>query len=98
MLQRKKLQTTFVQVLFRSNYRRFFGSIEGFVFKYDIVFIDADKANYLAYYERSLTLLRPGGLIAIDREGNVVLPFNSEGMYRAWCYAGDTPTIGIYRE
>ncbi|PVW52188.1 L-asparaginase, partial [Klebsiella pneumoniae] len=22
----------------------------------------------------------------------------SEGMYRAWCYAGDTPTIGIYRE
>ncbi|MDO7775483.1 hypothetical protein QPL67_28245, partial [Escherichia coli] len=23
---------------------------------------------------------------------------NSEGMYRAWCYAGDTPTIGIYRE
>ncbi len=39
-----------------------------------------------------------GGLIAIDREGNVVLPFNSEGMYRAWCYAGDTPTIGIYRE
>ena len=39
-----------------------------------------------------------GGLIAIDREGNVGLPFNSEGMYRAWCYAGDTPTIGIYRE
>ncbi|MFQ7458255.1 MAG: isoaspartyl peptidase/L-asparaginase, partial [Klebsiella michiganensis] len=39
-----------------------------------------------------------GGLIAIDREGNVALPFNSEGMYRAWCYAGDTPTIGIYRE
>ncbi|MGL5698900.1 MAG: beta-aspartyl-peptidase [Kluyvera sp.] len=39
-----------------------------------------------------------GGAIAIDREGNVVLPFNSEGMYRAWAYAGDTPTIGIYRE
>jgi len=39
-----------------------------------------------------------GGLIAVDREGNVVLPFNSEGMYRAWGYAGDTPTIGIYRE
>ncbi|EBA2685936.1 L-asparaginase, partial [Salmonella enterica] len=26
------------------------------------------------------------------------LPFNSEGMYRAWGYAGDTPTTGIYRE
>ncbi|EAX1318425.1 L-asparaginase, partial [Salmonella enterica subsp. enterica] len=24
--------------------------------------------------------------------------FNSEGMYRAWGYAGDTPTTGIYRE
>ncbi|EAX1798783.1 hypothetical protein PWI08_18725, partial [Salmonella enterica subsp. enterica] len=23
---------------------------------------------------------------------------NSEGMYRAWGYAGDTPTTGIYRE
>ncbi len=39
-----------------------------------------------------------GGLIAIDREGNVALPFNSEGMYRAWGYAGDTPNTGIYRE
>lgn len=39
-----------------------------------------------------------GGLIAIDHEGNVALSFNSEGMYRAWGYAGDTPTTGIYRE
>lgn len=39
-----------------------------------------------------------GGLIAVDHEGNVALPFNSEGMYRARGYAGDTPTTGIYRE
>jgi beta-aspartyl-peptidase (threonine type) len=38
-----------------------------------------------------------GGLIAVDREGNVALPFNSEGMYRAYAYAGDTSTVGIYR-
>lgn len=30
------------------------------------VFIDADKPRVLDYYERALTLLRPGGLIAVD--------------------------------
>jgi len=33
---------------------------------FDFAFIDADKANYAAYYEACLKLLRPGGLIAID--------------------------------
>lgn len=33
---------------------------------YDYAFIDADKENYAAYYERCLALLRPGGVVMID--------------------------------
>ena len=33
---------------------------------YDLVFVDADKSAYGAYYEQALRLLRPGGVVAFD--------------------------------
>lgn len=34
--------------------------------RFDLAFLDADKDGQQAYYEQCLTLLRPGGLVAID--------------------------------
>ncbi len=48
---------------------------------YDFAFIDADKENYVGYYERVLELLRPGGLIVVDNtlwSGRVADPENAE--------------------
>ena len=48
---------------------------------FDFAFIDADKANYDAYYEYCLKLVRPGGLIALDNtlaQGRVLTDLTSE--------------------
>ncbi len=53
---------------------------------FDFAFIDADKGNYYGYYERSLQLIRPGGLIAIDNvlwSGRVADPQERDGSTKA---------------
>ena len=50
---------------------------EGESGSFDFAFMDADKENYLRYYEGCLTLLRTGGILAIDNVlwgGDVIDP------------------------
>jgi len=47
--------------------------------------------------ERLTDLGGEGGFIAVDTSGNVVLPFNSEGMYRGY-KTKDESSIDIYRD
>ena len=48
---------------------------------FDMAFIDADKINYLDYYKRCLTLVRPRGIIILDNmlwSGNVINPNDND--------------------
>ena len=55
------------------------------------------EAAHATVYEGVTTLGGSGGLIAVDRHGNVCLPFNSEGMYRGHARVGEAPHTAIYR-
>jgi L-asparaginase / beta-aspartyl-peptidase len=38
-----------------------------------------------------------GGLVAVDAQGNVAMPFNTEGMYRGFARVGEAPQTAIFR-
>lgn len=37
-----------------------------------------------------------GGVICIDRSANISMPFNTKGMFRAYCKSGEEPQIFLY--
>ena len=54
---------------------------EGHGGSFDFAFIDADKPNYLNYYELAMELVRSGGLIAVDNtlwQGKIAAPAADE--------------------
>jgi predicted O-methyltransferase YrrM len=58
---------------------------DGLTHHFDFIFIDADKTNYLKYYELSLQLVSPNGLIAIDNmfwDGKVIDPTETGAQVR----------------
>ena len=48
-------------------------------------------------YDKLVKIQGEGGLIALDAKGNIELPFNSEGMYRASVNTEGEIFVGIYK-
>ena len=43
-------------------------------------------------------LVGDGGIIGIDKDGNITMTFNSDGMYRGHFLSGEQPVVKIYKE
>jgi beta-aspartyl-peptidase (threonine type) len=57
----------------------------------------ADAAHEVIH-NRVLQLGGDGGLIAVDAEGNIAMPFNTEGMYRGFVTSVGQTGISIYKD
>ena len=56
-----------------------------------------EQACHHVVYEKLVAFKAKGGLIAIDRQGNIQMPFNCEGMYRGSWIKGSSKEIFIYK-
>lgn len=54
------------------------------------------QATHRVIHEKLPLLDGGGGLIAVDRHGNVNMPFNTEGMYRGSVTVGALPKVAIH--
>ncbi len=59
--------------------------------------LSVEEASNEVIHKRILELKGDGGLIAIDAQGNIAMPFNTEGMYRAFKTSKGEEEIYIYK-
>lgn len=59
--------------------------------------LSLEDASNEVIHKRILELNGDGGLIAVDAQGNIVMPFNTEGMYRAFKTSNGEEDILIYK-
>ncbi len=60
--------------------------------------LSLEEASSEVIHKRILEIGGDGGLIAIDTNGNVAMPFNTEGMYRAMKSSEGLEEISIYKD
>ena len=56
------------------------------------------KASEVLILEKLPALGGDGGLIAVDKNGNIALPFNTEGMYRGYIKRDGKAVVKIYKD
>lgn len=59
--------------------------------------LSVEDATNEVIHKRILEIKGDGGLIAVDAIGNIAMPFNTEGMYRAFKTSEGESTISIYK-
>ncbi|WP_400075120.1 isoaspartyl peptidase/L-asparaginase family protein [Winogradskyella sp. R77965] len=59
--------------------------------------LSLEDAAYEVINKRILEIKGDGGLIAVDAQGNIAMPFNTEGMYRACKSSNGEEEISIYK-
>ena len=59
--------------------------------------LSLQEASEEVVHRRVLAIGGDGGLIAVDKDGNVAMPFNTEGMYRAQWVSGENVEVAIYK-
>jgi len=57
-----------------------------------------DEACRVAVMEKFTELGGDGGVVAIDAQGNIAMPFNSPGMYRGFMRPDSTSEVKIFKE
>jgi len=56
-----------------------------------------EAANYMIY-EKMTVFGGSGGLIALDKKGNIAMPFNTQGMYRGYKKSSGETVVKIFME
>ncbi|MES2478222.1 MAG: isoaspartyl peptidase/L-asparaginase [Bacteroidota bacterium] len=59
--------------------------------------LSLSEACYKVVMEKLVAIDGEGGLVAIDKEGNIQMPFNSSGMYRAMRKSDGASELAIYK-
>ncbi len=60
--------------------------------------LSLQEAAQQVIMEKLTALGGTGGVVAIDKDGNMAMPFNTEGMYRGWVERDGKITVKIYRD